>query len=654
MPHHLLITFLFTYLCSPLFLLAENLNDLIDGMSLNELEDRLEEVDTRLEVIARYSPRTGVGGIGFRTDTYADPNHEEWIQVTLEEVKEIEEIILAPVLRRGAEHGFQSDAFPEEFRVRLGIADDDEGQVVATFSKSDRLTPRLAPLVIPVPNVRAKWVRIETNQLAVWKRTNSYAISLSEIFIFDGAENVALRRPVTASENRQDVTAWQRPFLTDGATPYLMDVPRGEGTVASSSKPRSLPEKHFHFIIDLEEAKPISGLHLHAVEQSNTAPQSFAGDFGIPHHFRLEGAMSEDFSDPQMLLEVQFNSIFEKSPIMMWPFPEHTCRYVRLTVLDPFSAIERGLVRHRVGFAEIEVISKGANVAKDKQVTGNFILSHPDQTFSRYTDEKNLFGPIIPIRSWLGELAERHQLEFEQPLISAALKARYLRQKRMLWISAWLTLLLGASVAVILIYTKMLRTREATRIRERIAANLHDELGANLHAIGLLGDMARRLSDSPKELNETLERIRGVTERTGTAAMHCANMMEAEGISENLVEEMQRDASRILADLNHKISIQGEQKLLQLKRRTRIDLMLFYKECLINIIRHSGATDVTTELKASDQGISLVVEDNGNGYNGELSKALQRRARLLGAKSVMEKAASGGVRIRLNLTKRKI
>ncbi|WP_018970893.1 sensor histidine kinase [Rubritalea marina] len=633
---------------------AQRLQYSPEKMSLNALEQRLEEIDERLKMIARYSPRTGVGAIGYRTKIKTTPDYQEWVRIDLGEVKQLEELVLVPVIWRDFESGFLSDAFPEEFTVRMGISDTDEGELVAHYDRSDRIAPRVAPLIIPVPKVRAKWIQIEFKSLALWRRTNQYAIQLSEIAAFDATENVALRRPVSNSGTRPDIPAWRPAFLTDGATPYLMNIPRGKGTVASSSEAKKSPQEHFEFIIDLEEAQPVDGLNLHAVEQSDTAPQSFAGDFGIPHHFRLEGAMSADFSDSKTLLELQFDSIFDKSTIMMWNFPEHHCRYLKLTVLDSFATQLRHAQLYRVGFAEIEITSKGKNVASGKPVTGNFSLSDRQQTFSRYTDGLNLYGTILPMRDWLRELAERHQLEAERPIVSKEIQARYTKQKKLLWITICLTVLSGAGVAVVLIYTKTLRTREAAKIRERIAANLHDELGANLHAIGLLGDMAKRLADSPEELNETLDRIRGVTERTGIAAIHCANMMEAEGICENVVDEMQRDASRILVDLKHSMHVEGESFLQKVTRRTQIDLVLFYKECLINIIRHSGATEAATELKATTNAISLVVEDNGNGYDGGLSKALQRRARLLGAKAEIETSSQGGVRIRLSLTKLKL
>gem|GEM_PF-5855643 len=80
------------------------------------------------------------------------------------------------------------------------------------------------------------------------------------------------------------------------------------------------------------------------------------------------------------------------------------------------------------------------------------------------------------------------------------------------------------------------------RIKERFAADLHDELGANLHTIGLFSDLSKELMHSPEKLSKLLDRIRNFTERSGTAARYCTNMLEAKGICEDLVEEMNRSS----------------------------------------------------------------------------------------------------------------
>jgi signal transduction histidine kinase len=130
-------------------------------------------------------------------------------------------------------------------------------------------------------------------------------------------------------------------------------------------------------------------------------------------------------------------------------------------------------------------------------------------------------------------------------------------------------------------------------------------------------------------------------------------MVVAKGVCENLVAEMQRECSRLLADLEHSITFEGEEILLQLARSKRIDLYLFHKEALINIIRHSGATEATTRVVAYPGEVILTITDNGCGIAGGSPSSLKRRARLLGADLCVEQPEAGGTRIVLKLKSRK-
>lgn len=207
---------------------------------------------------------------------------------------------------------------------------------------------------------------------------------------------------------------------------------------------------------------------------------------------------------------------------------------------------------------------------------------------------------------------------------------------------------MGAIVLIILV-DQAFRRRQIARIRQRFTANLHDELGANLHTIGLLGDTAQAVKDDPEKLDNLLQRIRALTERSGTAARHCANLLEAEGLFDDVEEELQQISSRVMNDLDHTITFENSEILRKLTPRKRIDLLLFYKEALINVIRHSGATQVDTQLLADRRYIALTITDNGHGLNGETPSSLKRRAFLLGAKVAAEKPEEGGTRICLTL-----
>lgn len=338
-------------------------------------------------------------------------------------------------------------------------------------------------------------------------------------------------------------------------------------------------------------------------------------------------------------------------------FPVTSCRHVRLTAVEPFINTFQQVEGSQFGAAEIEIFSGGHNVALGKIAQAAFSEISPVRSIAALTDGRNLYGKILPLREWLNQLALRHDLEAERPLIVTELDRRYARQKTNLNRLGWLAVLLAAGIVSIILIGRIIRMRQITRIRERLAADLHDELGANLHTIGLLSDLASDARDSPEEMATLYRRIRSETERSGIAVRHCSNMLAAKGLYTDLLADMQRASNRIMAKLEHEIAIEGEEYLKALPPRTRADLFLFYKECLVNISRHSGATKYTTALKAGTDKIHLKICDNGRGLERSekdgVPSSLKRRARLLGAKVTVENPPTGGTCIELNLRTRK-
>ena len=623
----------------------------LDRLSITDLQRRLAEIDSELAGLANISLNSGVGPIGFRSQSHTEAEHLEWARVDLSREALIDEVVLVPALWRSLNAGFVADAFPANLRILAGTAGDPTGTVVAEFRDTAHLLPRIAPLVVPTGGIRASWVRIETDRLSRRAFDGRYIFQLAEMLVFADQENLALHRPVSISQNDGDgeSPAWNPVFLVDGILPYVMNSGRGDPSLAFISVIGI--GDHPAIEIDLQREHPVSGIRLHAVDQSDTVPQAYPGDYALPHSFRIEGANDAGFTDAQLLMEASPSSIYELGPIMEWSFTENACRYLRLTALDPYFSQEAGRNGTRIGYAEIEVLADGRNVAVGQPASAAFSPASSERRFESLTDGHNLYGQILPVRQWLGELSRRHDLETARPLVVAELSGKNARTRTVLTRMFWLAALLAGGIAFMLFYYHFRARRQETNIRERIAANLHDELGANLHAIGLLGDLAKDAVDSREDLLDTLDRIRSLTERTGSAARNCAHMVLAKGVCEDLVAEMRHDSRRLLADLQHSITFEGEEILRRLPRRKRIDLYLFHKEALINIIRHSGATEATTRLVADPGEIVLTISDNGCGIAGESPSSLKRRARLLGADLSVEPPVAGGTRIVLKLRK---
>lgn len=639
-----------------LTLIAKPDTNRLQNQPLDQLESQRELIENELSQLASYSLRSGVGAIGYRSQAHEIEDKKETIEIDLEEEASIDSIILVPNIWRDTQTGFRADGFPKNFSIVVGTKEDPAGEIIAIFESDFETLTRIAPLIIPCNGITASWIRLETSRLSPRAFDNKFVLQLSEIMVFVGEENIALGKMVRTSSNQiSNTPAWNRKYLVDGSLPYLMNAAHGDQSVSFVSTDIAQTAS---ISIDLKAPHLLTQINLHTVDQSDTVPQAYAGDFGFPHHFTVEGSNEADFSDVRLLLDYRRESALEVSPIVPIKLIQYQCRYVRLTAVEPYTYEGMGengvrVVNRRIGFAEIELFSNNQNVALGKTAFSVHDPDLPVRSVAALTDGNNLYGEILPLREWMRQLNLRHDLEVELPVMQAELNRRYERQKANLRILSWIIAALLAGTIILVLVDRFLRQRAIFRTKERIAADLHDELGANLHAIALLGDLAQAAKDNPEKTAKHLERIRDLIGRTSEAAKNCTNMLDTPGLYQDLIGEMKRSARRITTDLNHDLVFENESTIERIKPRKRIDLFLFFNECLVNIIRHSGATDVETRLSANAKHVTLTVRDNGKGLpmNSKIvvPPSLKRRGRLIGGQVSATTPDSGGTLITLQI-----
>ena len=615
------------------------------------LERRLDNIDRELGGLAFPRLVGGLGPIGYRSADRDAADHQEWLEVDLQGAFSIDQVTLVPTLTHTADSRLASDGFPKAFRV-LAIDESSENVKVtelAAFTSVSELSSRTAPVIISFPPVQATLVRVVAKELSrrVWD--NRYCFALSELLIFSGEENVALGKPVTcSSENSQSESGRSPLFAVDGFVPYLIDAQTGSRSQAFFTS--LAPDEPCSITIDLEEPYSIDCIRLHAADVSDNVPQTHANDFGIPRHLQIDGSLSGDFSDTMPLLTHRTGTTLKRGPVLNLLCPPTTCRFVKITCLAPSRAtISKRTV---LGFAEIECLSKGRNRAFEKAVTTSLDLAKISRrnSLSAITDGNNYYGEILPTRTWLKQLARRYDLEQARPVLANMLTETYQRQDLLVQRLILGTLLLAAVIVALVFYDRYAQQQAIYHTKEQIAADLHDELGANLHAIALCGDMAQANIREPDKLTGLLERIRTLAQRSAQSAKSCVNLLEARNLYDGLVPDLKRASGRLLADLEHDFSVSGESRLEQLSSQTQVGIALFYKECLTNVIRHSQATHVSTNLTVGPHDLVLTVTDNGRGIDATAASSagdptppsLVRRARLLGGTALAYSPPEGG------------
>ena len=155
------------------------------------------------------------------------------------------------------------------------------------------------------------------------------------------------------------------------------------------------------------------------------------------------------------------------------------------------------------------------------------------------------------------------------------------------------------------------------RVRTRLATDLHDDLGAGLAEIAILSEVARRKPVGEAEvLGHVAERARGL--RAALSDIVWTVDPRRDRLSD-LVQRMRQTALSMLESEDRRVAFTAppEEQLetIELTPDLRRHLWLFFKEAVVNIARHSGASDVSVEVSFNARQLRLAIRDNGCGFD---------------------------------------
>ena len=195
--------------------------------------------------------------------------------------------------------------------------------------------------------------------------------------------------------------------------------------------------------------------------------------------------------------------------------------------------------------------------------------------------------------------------------------------------------------------------------RERIGKDLHDGIIQSIYAVGLsLEDVPELIAEDPDEVVERVERaidtlhltirdirnfilglrpelLGGTTLLGGLAAL-------VEDFRHNSIVDMELEVGAVPPEPAEAVTIH---------------LLGIVNEALSNVARHSGATRAWIDVTGDDRALTLVVRDNGRGFDPAAGAVLghqglrNMRSRAVGIGAIMEvrSAPEDGTEIRVRL-----
>ena len=235
------------------------------------------------------------------------------------------------------------------------------------------------------------------------------------------------------------------------------------------------------------------------------------------------------------------------------------------------------------------------------------------------------------------------------------------------WQRWWFVTLVLLALAVIthLIYRYHARRQiELERVRTRIATDLHDDIGASLSKIAILSDLAEREAVvAQSAVTGSLGQIAD-TSRDALDSMSdivWAVNPQRDHLSD-LTQRMRRFAEDLLdaRDIDFTFRAPVEDKDIRLGADLRREIYLIFKECVNNLVKHSGCTRAEIEFRVEGQWLVISVVDDGSGFDPEAATtnagmgghglmSMQRRAQALGGSFEIESQKNKGTHVTLKV-----
>ena len=194
--------------------------------------------------------------------------------------------------------------------------------------------------------------------------------------------------------------------------------------------------------------------------------------------------------------------------------------------------------------------------------------------------------------------------------------------------------------------------------RSRIARDLHDDLGSSLTEIGVLASTGQR----PLTGEGTYQSLFGAIANKSRNLIAALDVIvwavdPAENSLQSLADYLSGYTGEYFshANISCRFKVPVSFPPITLDGRTRHELFMSVKEALNNVVRHAGATEVEFQMAVNDNALSIVITDNGKGFEPHIEqegyglKNLSQRLKKLGGSCVMESRIGGGTTVKIHL-----
>ncbi len=599
--------------------------------SLESFDTRIHEIEEKLKHLPIREPGESGGNAGLLVVHYKESEpilHS--VTIDLEEVYPIDQIALVPTRLEDIERQMEAVGFPIRFEL-IGSTTADFSAPVSFYNGADENypDPNGYPVIFNAGALKARYIRLVVYDMPTIRRFRAF--SLAEFFVFSGGRNVALQKTVDAPTSQALDAIFDKAYLVDGQTSM------GQPVAHNGPRPSWRgwhADVQSHAMCD--ETVELQFEHSHVIEEVRLYPVYHSlwpknVDYGFPIRFRLQ--IKQAHSE-WITVEDWSKELFPRpgnSPVSfsLGGRPADAVRLQALTI--PNSAFRR----YTFALAEMEVYANGVNIAPTGEVISSSLYrpAQADWDERALTDGFATRGKIMPLLTWLKGLAKRGTLEAE---LASLIEARSISQARLTQQLRTTVIVLFAALLLagcMMLYNRGKQKKYQQQLQSQIASDLHDEVGSNLASITILASAAKDQCEPNSSLAKSLQRTVDISKETASSMRDIIWVLHPNRKNKlSLTTRLQDITASLLADIDYTLAKSENILVNQLSMNTLHHFLLFYKEALHNLTKHSKASEVDIILSSHKRTIRLVIIDNGIPLpSGSLPKGLRLRAQKIPA-----------------------
>jgi signal transduction histidine kinase len=193
--------------------------------------------------------------------------------------------------------------------------------------------------------------------------------------------------------------------------------------------------------------------------------------------------------------------------------------------------------------------------------------------------------------------------------------------------------------------------------RQRIARELHDETGQGLTAVGMgLRGLAGMMDKDKVQARSTLSHLEELVDYTIQEIQHIISDLRPSHLDDlGLAAALRWYAGEVRerSGLDVQVQINGEPG--EIDMDVKMTLFRIAQEALTNVVKHADAHTARVTLTFGEKEVSIMVEDDGCGFNVEWMNVptqetwgligIQERSTLLGGEFVLKSEMDAGTKI---------